>query len=74
MATKNKEIYDLSLQVLKLTEKGVLVTEGLTDPETGRQINHWLPRSQIEGDLEEGKVCELQIPRWLVEEKGFVVS
>lgn len=68
-----KEIFDVSLQVLKLTEKGVLVTEGITDP-SGKQINHWLPRSQIEGDLEEGKVCELQVPRWLVEEKGLTVS
>lgn len=71
--SKHDTMYELSLMVLKLTEKGCLVTEGLTEPDTGKPINHWLPRSQIKGDLEEGKMCELQVPEWLVNEKGLTV-
>ena len=64
--------HDLSLQVIVLTEKAVLVTEGLVDKD-GEEIKVWLPLSQIEGDLEVGKVCEITIPEWLVIEKGLTV-
>lgn len=68
-----KTLHELSLQVLVVKEKAVLVTEGLTTTD-GKQINHWLPLSQIEGNLEEGKVCEITIPEWLVIEKGLTVE
>jgi hypothetical protein len=50
-----------------------LVTEGLQTPE-GRQINHWLPLSQVEGELEEGKVCTIILPEWLIEERGLTLD
>jgi hypothetical protein len=74
--TKGRELFDISLKVLQKTEKAVLVTEGLLDKD-GKQINHWLPFSQIEPDkedLETGKVCVITIPQWLIEEKGLTVD
>ena len=68
-----KTLHDLSLEVLTKTEKAVMVTEGLTDP-NGRQITHWLPLSQIEGDIEEGKICTLTLPEWLINEKGLTIE
>lgn len=71
----NKELHDLSLQVIVVREKALLVTEGLLDKH-GRQINHWLPRSQIQtdGEPEEGKICTITVPQWLVEERGLTVD
>lgn len=68
-----KTIHEISLQVLTMTEKAALVTEGLLDP-NGAQINHWLPLSQIDGDLEEGKVCVILVPEWLAREKGLTID
>lgn len=68
-----KTLHDLSLQVLARSEKAVMVTEGLTTKD-GELIKVWLPLSQIEGDLEEGKVCVITIPEWLVIEKGLTVE
>lgn len=75
MARPPKVLHDLTLRVLVIREKAILVTEGLTD-EHGRQINHWLPLSQVEaeGDLEEGKVATITIPDWLVREKGLTID
>lgn len=72
-----KTLHQLSLQVLHLTEKAVLVTEGLTKPD-GTQINHWLPLSQLsleESDpLEEGKTCTITLPEWLINERGLTID
>lgn len=71
-----KELFDVSLKVIQKTAKAVLVTEGLLD-DKGKQINHWLPFSQIEPEpeaIEIGKVCEFTIPQWLIEEKGLTVD
>ena len=70
---KSKELYELSLKVLVERPLAIMVTEGLTDGD-GKQINHWLPKSQIQGDWEVGKVCTLTVPAWLVEEKGLTVE
>lgn len=72
-----RSLHELSLQVLATTPYAVLVTEGLTDAQ-GAQINHWLPLSQIqieESDpIEEGKVCKITIPQWLVEARGLTID
>lgn len=65
--------HELSLKILRETEKALQVTEGLLDAQ-GNQINHWLPKSQIDGDYEIGAVCILVIPEWLVIEKGLIVD
>lgn len=65
------ELVDISVQILRETEKAILVTEGLK--KDGKRIDHWLPKSAVEGDLSRlyPEVVELTIPRWLYEEKGL---
>ena len=67
-----QELMAVSLRVLIDREKALLCTEGLKDEE-GKQIEFWLPKSQIvydEDSLEIGKVLDIEVPRWLIEEKG----
>ena len=72
-----RTLHALSLQVLATTTRAVLVTEGLKDKD-GKQINHWLPLSQIQEDesdpIEEGKVCIITIPEWLITERGLTID
>ena len=68
--SKNSELIDVALKVLHETEKAYLVTEGLTD-ENGKEKTSWLPKSQLDVDIEVGKTCTVTLPRWLFEEKGF---
>lgn len=67
---KDSELIDVTLKVLHETEKAYLVTEGLTDKD-GKEKTAWLPKSQVEGDIEVSKTCTVTMPRWLFEEKGF---
>ena len=69
---KNNETFEISLEVVHKTDKAVLVTEGLTNKH-GKRIEVWLPLSQIEGDIEVGKVCQINIPQWLIEKNDFTV-
>lgn len=69
------ELIDVSLQILSVTEKAVLVTEGLHHKD-GQLIKHWLPQSQIDGAdweaaAERSNTVVVTMPRWLFEEKGF---
>lgn len=70
----SKELIDISLIVLTETIKAWKVTEGLTDKD-GKQIEHWLPKSQVEPEeeiiLPRSKPVVIAVPRWLVEEKGL---
>lgn len=60
------DLVDISLEFLRETEKAIQVTE-----DSGK-TKHWLPKSQIEYDLKENGSVEVQLPRWLYEEKGFI--
>jgi hypothetical protein len=65
------EPIEVTAKVLQETDKALLVTEEVKD-EKGRQVNHWLPKSQIDSqDWEIGKVHTITMPRWLFESKGF---
>lgn len=64
--SSKSEIVDLSLEFLRDTEKAIQVTED------GGKTTQWLPKSQIEYDLKEDGSVEVQLPRWLYEEKGFI--
>ena len=72
-----KEKIPCSLRYVGTTNSGLalIVTEGVKDSE-GKDIVHFLPISQIEYDedeLEEGKVIEIAIPRWLIKKQGLSV-
>lgn len=60
------EIVDLSLEFLRETDKAIQVTED------GGKTSQWLPKSQIEFELKTDGSVEVQLPRWLYEEKGFI--
>ena len=68
---RKSELIDVSVLLLVEKEKAILVTEELKD-KNGKQINHWLPVSQIEWSKlhDRGVIC-VTMPRWLFEEKGF---
>lgn len=74
---QGKEKLTLNLKYIKTSESGkaILVTEGLRDSE-GKEINHWLPVSQVdfdEDELEPGKTFDIEVPRWLIEEKELTI-
>jgi hypothetical protein len=68
------EKLSLSVQIRRTTEKALLVCDGSKDKE-GKDHEVWLPRSQIESEdeLKVGEVADITLPRWLVEEKGFII-
>lgn len=60
-----EEMIDVDVQVLKSTDKAVLV-----ETEDGEEV--WLPLSQIEGDLpDEGSRGTIQVASWLAKKNGW---
>lgn len=58
------------LYLLATTDKAFGVTRDAPDSSSRREVQHWIPKSQIEDDT----LCEedegwIVIPRWLAEEK-----
>ena len=77
--SRKSELVDISVLIRMETDKAVLVSEGLTGP-NGKEIRHWLPRSQIEIEPDmitydgQTEPVVVTMPRWLCEEKGFIVD
>lgn len=70
--SRKSELVDVSCIIYTETEKAVQVTEGVVDA-NGKEIRHWLPKSQIEIEPNVGdNACTITMPRWLYEEKGFI--
>lgn len=60
-------IIDITLQLLRETEKAVQVT----DSNPGEAV--WLPRSQIEiAPAETATLYVVTLPDWLAQEKGLI--
>ena len=73
--SKKSELVDVSVMIRAETDKAILVSEGINGPD-GKEIRHWLPRSQIELEPSAGEYLTVTVtlPRWLCEEKGFIID
>ena len=59
-------VIDIAVQVMRQTEKAVLVDHGGKEP-------CWLPLSQIEIEPNrDGKTHTVSMEQWLAEEKGLI--
>lgn len=87
MARDDKPPVEVSIQILRQTEKAYLVTDGTTEltPVTNkeRMRTFWLPKSQCQWDPENspeddedmtdpGKVFTVTLPYWIALEKGLI--
>ena len=72
--SRKSELVDVSVMIRAETDKAILVSEGINGPD-GKEIRHWLPRSQIEIDPNMGDDgATVTLPRWLCEEKGLIID
>lgn len=73
----SKQLTDIELIYLNKTDQAIKVTEGIKDSLTGKQIEYWLPISQIELDKDLDKLARndlvtVTLPEWLAKEKGLI--
>jgi len=63
----NSDLIDISVQLLRETERAVLVTASALDNKV------WLPKSMIEIDEPDVKgIHTVTIPEWLARDKGLI--
>ena len=65
MKEQSKEMVDIFVDIIRETEKALLVTDGV--------IETWLPKSQIEIiETYKDNGADIELPEWLAIDKGLV--
>lgn len=77
MPNYRSDLHDVTMDFVRETEKAICVSDGTLD-DKGKRVDHWLPKSQIEYEFDNGrstterKLVTITAPEWLLKEKGLI--
>lgn len=73
-ARPKSEVVDVECEIRSEREKAIAVSIGEIETVDGRDREKWvwLPRSQIEVEIGEGKKVIVTLPEWLAREKELI--
>lgn len=68
------QLIDIACHVVQERDLSIAVVDGTTETVNGRERQKWffLPRSQIEVELQRDGTAIVTLPYWLAVEKGLV--